>query len=148
MLWIPRRVSSSTTSRVSLNLSTMYGAWSGKNREPQTSVDVWVLIESFDEQMILPSPELLMHSVCGPVRGTTLHPAKSKLSKSHPVPICSRLLIYFSSPLPGHYPPHPPPSSSTLPHTLPLLHHLLHLPCTQSSAVQAAHASSPPSPKS
>lgn len=25
-----------------------------------------------------------MHSVCGPVRGTTLHPAKSKSSKSHP----------------------------------------------------------------
>lgn len=34
--------------------------------------------------MILLSPELLMHSVCGPVRGITLHPAKSKLSKSHP----------------------------------------------------------------
>lgn len=31
-----------------LKLSMMCGAWRGKNREPQTSVDVWVLIESFD----------------------------------------------------------------------------------------------------
>lgn len=48
MLWTPRRVSSLTTSRVSLKLSMECGAWSGKNREPQTSVDVWMLIESFD----------------------------------------------------------------------------------------------------